>query len=379
MDGFKIKVFLDNNTPSKRNALGKTEVVKSLVHKKVGFSSKVVEGKTFKDALMDYSKKSVVKLSEGCEGEATVGSLSKDMSKVSGSILVEPIQIEVEEGDKSWLKNCLVGQLSAMYDAVFVQQVLCSEGFKVKTWFDDVDTVENFTSSQKLRVWLSIEGLPLGAWSVSVLNRIASRWRKIIKIDPEKVARTRLDRVRILMGLIAYVFPPFLPIVIDSSVRILKLSYAEYEDDRCWINSEKVKSCHESAPESPCFRVETPCMGNRQGDGLNTTASNVELIADSPSVDLNGKTDTCSIKLNNSDPPHNGPLASQALLGPRGLALNRLKKSFTSVGKEKVNQFHSSGCFFCKGIGAPLGRVSFVGVGRRHYLALGSGFLHLRR
>ncbi|KAK8624461.1 hypothetical protein V6N13_065806 [Hibiscus sabdariffa] len=200
-------------------------------YKKVGAISDVVDGRTFKEVLLGYSKKSVEKVCARCKGETTEGSLSKEEPKGLVPLLAEPLQIEVEKGDKGWLKNCLVGQISAMYDACFVQQVLRSEGFKVKvchwfgfyviTWFeeeeqieifwdlrdstlkawlDDVDNVENFSSSQKLRVWLSIEGLPHGAWAESVFNRIASWWGKVIKIDPETAAKSRLDSARILVG-----------------------------------------------------------------------------------------------------------------------------------------------------------------------------------
>ncbi|KAK9027665.1 hypothetical protein V6N11_067489 [Hibiscus sabdariffa] len=231
MDGFKINVFLDKKTSPQRKAQGRTSDGEPLAYKKVGVISDFVDGRTFKDVMMGYSKKLVLKVSAERKDESNVSSFSEEKPKVLVPILAEPLQIEIVEGEKTWLKNCLVGQISAMYDAGFVQQVMCSEGFKVKVcqwfgyyaiiwfeeeehieifwdlrnstlkvWFDDVDTVENFSSSQKLWVWLSIEGLPLEAWLESNLNRIASRWGKVIKIDPETVAKSRLDRARILSG-----------------------------------------------------------------------------------------------------------------------------------------------------------------------------------
>ncbi|KAK8655417.1 hypothetical protein V6N13_107993 [Hibiscus sabdariffa] len=166
MDGFKINVFLDKKTSPQRKAQGRTSDGEPLAYKKVGVISDFVDGRTFKDVMMGYSKKLVLKVSAERKDESNVSSFSEEKPKVLVPILAEPLQIEIVEGEKTWLKNCLVGQISAMYDA-------------------------------------------------------------------------------------------------EDSARMQKLSYAKYEDDHCWINSEKMNSFHESAPESPCFRVENSCMGNR--------------------------------------------------------------------------------------------------------------------
>ncbi|KAK8492259.1 hypothetical protein V6N12_073318 [Hibiscus sabdariffa] len=98
-----------------------------------------------------------------------------------------------------------VGQVKGMYDANFVEQALKSEGFKVKvspwsgffviihfveqeqiqifwdlkaslleSWFVDIDTVEHFSSENKLKVWVTLENLPLVAWNNELFKSIVS-------------------------------------------------------------------------------------------------------------------------------------------------------------------------------------------------------------
>ncbi|KAK8656115.1 hypothetical protein V6N13_108674 [Hibiscus sabdariffa] len=211
------------------------------VYKKDGASFKVVDGRTFKAVLMGNFKQVLEVGSAGSKGEAKVNSLSKENAKSVRSLMVEPLQIVVEEGDKAWLNNCLVGQISAMHDTEFIQQMLRSKGFKVKVfhwfgfysiiwfdkemqieifwdmrnttiepWLDEVDTVNNFLSSHKLRVWLSIKGLPLRAWSKLVFHCIARRWGKVIRLDPEMAVKTILDKAKILLGILPINYPSIL-------------------------------------------------------------------------------------------------------------------------------------------------------------------------
>ncbi|KAK8681874.1 hypothetical protein V6N13_054273 [Hibiscus sabdariffa] len=125
---------------------------------------------------------------------------------------------DIKEKDKQWLKKCLVGQIVAMYDASFVQQMLTLEGFKVKVscwsgyyviisfeeeeqieifwdlkesvlkpWLVDIDIVENFMIQKKIRVWVSLEGLLLEAWNEAVLVSIGSLWGNVIRLDTDTV------------------------------------------------------------------------------------------------------------------------------------------------------------------------------------------------
>ncbi|KAK8662063.1 hypothetical protein V6N13_091651 [Hibiscus sabdariffa] len=132
--------------------------------------AKVVKGCSYRDAVF------------ACDEISKVQPSIRSLDELAGQRVVP---IAVDDKEKSWMKQCLIGQIVPMYDADFVQQVLISEGFKVsvstwsgfvvvimfeeveqvdifwdlkdsflRSWLVDIDHVENFMNARKLRVWL---------------------------------------------------------------------------------------------------------------------------------------------------------------------------------------------------------------------------------
>ncbi|KAK8544854.1 hypothetical protein V6N13_003414 [Hibiscus sabdariffa] len=137
------------------------------------------------------------------------GSIKKvDFSKLTNGrsfkeVLMAKLLSTTEDSEHGNSKE--VGQVKGMYDANFVEQALKSEGFKVKvspwsgffviihfveqeqiqifwdlkaslleSWFVDIDTVEHFSSENKLKVWVTLENLPLVAWNNELFKSIVS-------------------------------------------------------------------------------------------------------------------------------------------------------------------------------------------------------------
>ncbi|KAK8492800.1 hypothetical protein V6N12_044414 [Hibiscus sabdariffa] len=133
----------------------------------------------------------------------------------------------------------------------------------IKPWFEDIDTIEIFMKSQKHKVWLCIQGLPLEAWNELAFLSIASRWGKLIRLDTDTGDKKRLDIARILIGIkCPHVIPPFLPIKLNGSISYLKLSLAEFEEERVWIDNGKVKSFSEGSLVCSLDSPGKSCMEN---------------------------------------------------------------------------------------------------------------------
>ncbi|KAK9019120.1 hypothetical protein V6N11_034159 [Hibiscus sabdariffa] len=120
-------------------------------------------------------------------------------------------KVNVFETESEWLEFCVIGQIKSMYDTDFVQQVLQADCFKVKvcgwsgyytiirfeeqeqipifwdlkesllqSWFSDINTDMN---KKKLRIWVCIEGILIVAWQDAMLKTIGSRCGSVIRID----------------------------------------------------------------------------------------------------------------------------------------------------------------------------------------------------
>ncbi|KAL4309565.1 hypothetical protein GQ457_01G031530 [Hibiscus cannabinus] len=298
MDGFKLKVYLENKSTVQRSSRG-CKIDVSRVQNFVGDSCKAAEGRSFKDVLLGNFNQSRGMDIAGGKGEIKLESLSKDFGKSYSSLLSELIKIVVDEKEKAWLKNCL------------------------------------------LKVWLSIEGLPLEAWSESVLHRIGRRWGKVIRLDPETLAKSRLDKARILLGINCLsIIPPFLPIEFEGPFLILKLSYSEFEDDRCWINDEKVNSVPEGKMEFSFDCNVNPRMGNSNVDGFKKLASYKDLMADSHYEDSVRVGKKCEELENISVPSLSGP---QELLDQRATSAENLFEVQVEAGSESLDNSGISG------------------------------------
>ncbi|KAL4386551.1 hypothetical protein GQ457_09G024140 [Hibiscus cannabinus] len=202
------------------------------------------------------------------------------------------------------------GQIVAMYDAEFIQQILRSEGFKVsvscwygfyvilrfeeieqveifwdlkdsflKTWFCDIDMIESFMKSKKLQVWVCIEGMPLEAWNDSNFVSIANLWGNVIRLDTDTIEKRRLDVARVLVGISCLsIIPPFISIELKGNIHYLRISTAEFGDERCWIDGANVNSLPEGALKSPYNSPRRACNESKDVDVPNVLENEEELL-----------------------------------------------------------------------------------------------------
>ncbi|KAK8711440.1 hypothetical protein V6N13_146722 [Hibiscus sabdariffa] len=124
-------------------------------------------------------------------------------------------------------------------------------------WFEDIDTVDNFLSKKKLKIWLNIEGLPLFAWHATVIESIAKKWGHVVKIDDDTLVRNIFDVARVLIGVTSVSDVHNAAIVtLNGDKSNIRMSTTEFKDSRCWINEERLSSSTDEVKS--CRFEDTP-------------------------------------------------------------------------------------------------------------------------
>ncbi|KAK8526154.1 hypothetical protein V6N13_017212 [Hibiscus sabdariffa] len=187
-----------------------------------------------------------------------------------------------------------------MYDATFVQQSLLSEGFRVKvsvwsgyyvlvhfeeeeqlsicwdlkesmlkSWFDDIDSMESFSKNKKLKVWVIFENFPLVAWNENIFTAIVKRWGCFLKVDDETLRRIRFDQARILIGVSQISdIPSAVNIWVNNTSYHIRISTVPYEDQHCWIDGGSPSNNVDDFPIASVEEDEE--LGSYRLENLNT-------------------------------------------------------------------------------------------------------------
>ncbi|KAK8482298.1 hypothetical protein V6N11_084144 [Hibiscus sabdariffa] len=292
MDGFHVKVYFDKKY---QESCGKGMVSSCRSQQELAstikYNSKVVKGRSFKDALLGITIP-----------EETGGMPPK---KAYGEDPIE-LQIAFSPSESEWLKNSFVGQVKGMYSVEIVQEELKSEGFNIKvcywsgfyviiqcleeeqvqifwdlrqslmdSWFDDIDTVDNFLAKKKLKIWINIEGLPMAAWHATVIESIASKWGIVISIDADTLERNKFDYAQVLLGVSSITdVPKDATVVLNGDKFFIRMSSSEFEDNRCWINGgSSVDSMDE---EDSCRFEDLPREFNEVEAEVSQVNGNIE-------------------------------------------------------------------------------------------------------
>ncbi|KAK8670726.1 hypothetical protein V6N13_037344 [Hibiscus sabdariffa] len=114
-------------------------------------------------------------------------------------------------------------------------------------------------NKKKLQVWAYIEGILLAAWHGSVIKAIDSRWGNVIRLDSYTEERNRLDTTRILLGVSCLSNIPSIATIVWQGEKVqLRVSTAELDESRCWIDQEEPNSPNPSPSGSHNVTFATP-------------------------------------------------------------------------------------------------------------------------
>ncbi|KAK8480123.1 hypothetical protein V6N12_013131 [Hibiscus sabdariffa] len=247
------------------------------------------EGCSFKDALLSGDHSKGLDTGKTRNAEAV---WVEDRPESNTNI----IQVNVSEYEREWIKSCAIGQIKAMYDTELVQQALQTDDFKItvsqwsgfyvviifeedeqipifwdlkesllKTWFTDIDNVDNFMNKKKLRVWVHTEGMPLMAWQESMFNIIGSRWGNVIWIEEETLKRLRFDGAQQSNN-------PFGKLTRETTKAADCNVFGNSE--KLWSDGGFINNLEGVFPRViPNERGVGPTLGETQEDGLDTLGS----------------------------------------------------------------------------------------------------------
>ncbi|KAL4340434.1 hypothetical protein GQ457_08G033810 [Hibiscus cannabinus] len=319
MDGFIIRCFMGRRSSEPqidtRSRMAKQVSSAPRIAREC---SKMTEGRSYREALFSHDSRSEEKGKESNGTGFDLGNKPGACSTVNDCNL---FHFTVQQNDMLWINKCIVGQIKGMYDADFIQQILRSDGFKVKVsawsgfysiiqfeeeeqiqifkdlkeemlknWFDDLETLENFSLNLKHKIWVSLENVPLVAWNNGIFSALANKWGKLIKIDKDTALKNRFDCARLLIGVKQRAdVPHSITLFINGQAYCVKVSISDYEDERVWISDGCLTNPSVESPGAQWVDIDR-C----RGDGIDSihydemleTTNKIDMVDNSGAGDV---------------------------------------------------------------------------------------------
>ncbi|KAK9037832.1 hypothetical protein V6N11_022731 [Hibiscus sabdariffa] len=196
--------------------------------KKNCLESTVKEGVSYKDALLTETLS--IKVEEAQRGDVR-------SPCPPNSYGPKPIPCSIPSSAQLWLKDWFYAIIHFLEEEQ--KQILWDLPSLLQSWFSDIDSLENFRSLKKLKMWAIIERLPLSACHVPIITDIAGKWGEVIKVDEETTNRGRLDKARVLVRVSDLSdISPYVSLILNGSYVLIKVLTDAFEDDRRWIDQD---------------------------------------------------------------------------------------------------------------------------------------------
>lgn len=139
------------------------------------------------------------------------------------------IKLEVTKDDLGWLQGCLIGEVKDLESLVHIVRIFVFEGLEdlpikylgglrllldcgsnliatkllkqksewLLQWFDWIMIWNGNISQPERLIWLTIEGVPIEAWNESSLSKIASKWGRVLGVEPDASGKVCLNRGKV--------------------------------------------------------------------------------------------------------------------------------------------------------------------------------------
>ncbi|KAL4308915.1 hypothetical protein GQ457_01G015960 [Hibiscus cannabinus] len=250
MDGFKIRVFMENNSVRKKANATRT------LTKSIKIGSGLRDSKSFKDVVSGV-RKPTIKISDQVDREE-VGNFSADVApeNENGFIIID----EKSEGlfpRRSFFRRRLSRQSVSMVRSTNHHSlsqrrnslpVLGDEGVLLQTWFDDLELLEGYEGKRRVKVWLKLEDVPLQVWDKKFFTELVNRW---------------FDFARVLVFVRRVsVIPDSIAILVNGVCHKIRIKTEDFKEDRVFIDGE---SSFEMFREDEIdVSVPSPCLNDPQ-------------------------------------------------------------------------------------------------------------------
>ncbi|KAK8563233.1 hypothetical protein V6N12_011286 [Hibiscus sabdariffa] len=113
------------------------------------------------------------------------------------------IHVDIPTKDMIWISRCLAGKIKTMYNPN-VSKDLLNLAWKIKEqtldpWFDFVEPLAYSEKQRKVKVWASLEEVPLCIWHSSFFSRLGNAWESLIEVDKSTIARESFESAKLLL------------------------------------------------------------------------------------------------------------------------------------------------------------------------------------
>ncbi|KAK8481526.1 hypothetical protein V6N11_052348 [Hibiscus sabdariffa] len=166
-------------------------------------------------------------------------------------------QVEIPIKEMCWLSRCLADKIKPIKEQL------------QDPWFEFIEPVAVSEEHQRVKVWVSLEEVPLCLWHPSFFSFIGNTWGSLIEIDKSTVANECFEFARMLV-MVERVSD------IPSSISVLKVNSCSSEEDNPSHRNNLGQWEDLWASESePNIGIES--TNNQDSDKINGSGINVEM------------------------------------------------------------------------------------------------------
>ncbi|KAK8691361.1 hypothetical protein V6N13_074872 [Hibiscus sabdariffa] len=165
-------------------------------------------------------------------------------------------QVEIPIKEMCWLSRCLADKIKPIKEQL------------QDPWFEFIEPVAVSEEHQRVKVWVSLEEVPLCLWHPSFFSFIGNTWGSLIEIDKSTVANECFEFARMLV-MVERVSD------IPSSISVLVNSCSSEEDNPSHRNNLGQWEDLWASESEPNIGIES--TNNQDSDKINGSGINVEM------------------------------------------------------------------------------------------------------
>ncbi|KAK8699820.1 hypothetical protein V6N13_018234 [Hibiscus sabdariffa] len=167
---------------------------------------KLRDNRSYLEALIGPQRVNDVKKSSGIKQASLtqVCRIEDSNSDLMVQVTVDSnIHVDIPTKDMIWISRCLAGKIKTMYNPN-VSKDLLNLAWKIKEqtldpWFDFVEPLAYSEKQRKVKVWASLEEVPLCIWHSSFFSRLGNAWESLIEVDKSTIARESFESAKLLL------------------------------------------------------------------------------------------------------------------------------------------------------------------------------------
>ncbi|KAE8666349.1 hypothetical protein F3Y22_tig00112501pilonHSYRG00058 [Hibiscus syriacus] len=150
--------------------------------------------------------------------------LLDDESKSDASLGDIPLnEIELTKEEIGWRSKC--------------PRAWKSRAELLHSWLDLLEKLEGFDGKRSIKIWVTLQNVPIQLWYDRFFSDICSRWGRVLKIDEEMSNRGLFDIAKVLLSVKKQsCVPDRISINVNGNVSDIIVRTEEYDGERLFID-----------------------------------------------------------------------------------------------------------------------------------------------